>query len=138
VSELPAPAPPVNIETEPFWAATAEGRLLLLRCDDCGAVIWYPRSICPNCRSSTTSWFEASGRGIVYSYTVVRRGQGRWREAAPYVVAYVELEEGPRLLTNIVDCDPDEVRIDMAVRVRFDPTGEGPALPRFVPDPSAH
>jgi len=138
MSELPAPAPPVNIETEPFWAATTEGRLLLLRCDDCSAVIWYPRSICPNCRSSATSWIEASGRGTIYSYTVVRRGQGRWREAAPYVVAYVELEEGPRLLTNVVDCDPDGVGIDMAVRVRFDPTGEGPCLPRFVPDPSAH
>lgn len=131
--ELPTRAPGVVPETEEFWAATAEGRLLLRRCDDCGVVIWYPRDLCPACHSRSTSWTEASGDGVVYSFTVTRRGQGRWRGAAPYVMAYVELAEGPRLLTNIVDCDPDTVHIGQAVTVVFHDTGEGTALPRFRP-----
>jgi hypothetical protein len=129
---LPAPAPQPNLETQPFWDATAEGRFLLLRCEN-GHVIWYPRFLCPVCRSTETSWSEASGRGTVYSYTVVRRGQGPYAQAAPYVVAYVELEEGPRILTNLVDVAPDEVRIDLPVEVVWHDTGEGTALYRFRP-----
>lgn len=128
---LPTPVPPVNPETKPFWDATAAGQLLLKRCTDCGTVIWYPRAICPDCHSTATEWFEASGRGRVYSYTVARRGDGAYREAAPFVLAYVELDEGPRLLTNIVDCDPETVRIDQPVEVVFHDTGEGRALVRF-------
>jgi uncharacterized protein len=131
--ELPAPAPVVNVETRPFWDATAEGRLLLVRCDGCGETIWYPRGICPACRSTATSWFEASGRGEVYSFTVVRRGQGAYRDAGPYVLAYVELEEGPRIMTNIVGSDTAAVRIGQPVEVVFHDTGAGSALPRFHP-----
>lgn len=131
--ELPTRAPATGPETDEFWAATAEGRLLLKRCDDCGAVIWYPRDVCPDCHSRSTSWFEAGGTGTVYSYTVTRRSQGRWRQATPYVFAYVELDEGPRLMTNVVDCDPDTVHIGQRVTVVFHTTDEGPALPRFTP-----
>jgi len=132
-TDLPAPSPHVTFETAPFWEAATDGRLVLPRCDECGTVIWYPRQLCPDCGSTTVSWFEASGRGTVYSFTVVRKGQGPYREAAPYVVAYVELEEGPRMMTNIVGCDPDAVRVDMPVRVTFAPTEKGTALPRFSP-----
>ena len=129
---LPAPAPVKLPETEEFWAATAQGKLLLRRCDDCGTVIWYPRPYCPACASLSTSWFEASGRGSVYTYTVVHRSvvEG-YREAVPYVLAYVELDEGPRVMTNIVDCPPEEVAVGMAVRVVFEDTGDGSALYRF-------
>ena len=96
-TELPAPAPAVNPETKEFWDATAEGRLLLKRCLDCGSVIWYPRAFCPECASMRTEWFPASGRGRVYSYTVNHRTEGAYKDAAPLVLAYVELEEG-RLL----------------------------------------
>lgn len=130
---LPTPVPPVNPETKAFWDATAEGRLLLKRCTACGHVIWYPRAICPDCHSTATEWFEGSGRGTVYSWTVARRGDGAYREAAPFVLAYVQLDEGPRLLTNIVDCDPESVRIDQPVEVVFHDTGEGRALVRFRP-----
>lgn len=133
-AELPTTAPLVNAETRPFWDATAEGRLVLPRCDACGLLIWYPRAICPSCHGTSVTWTECSGRGSVYSYTVTRRGaSGRWAAAAPYVLAYVELEEGPRLLTNVVGCDPDDVHVDLPVEVAFAPTGEGPALPRFRP-----
>ena len=136
---LPNIAPRPNLETQPFWDATAEGRLLLKRCDapGCGAVIWYPRSICPVCGSLETSWFEASGRGTIYSCTVTRKGQGAYRDAGPFVLAYVELEEGPRIMTNVVDCDPHSVHIGQAVEVTFHDTGQGSALPRFRPRPAS-
>jgi uncharacterized OB-fold protein len=136
VTTLPAPAPTPSPETAEFWSATAEGRLLLKRCNDCATVIWYPKALCPQCHSMDTSWFDAAGTGHVYSFTVSRRGEGAYREAAPYVLAYVELDEGPRLMTNIVDCDPETVSVGQRVRVVFDDTGEGSALIRFAPDPS--
>jgi uncharacterized OB-fold protein len=121
------------METEPFFEATKEGRLVLPRCDACGHVIWYPRLFCPSCGSQSVSWIDASGRGVVYSYTVTRRGQGAYREAAPYVLAYVELDEGPRVLTNVVGCDPSSVTVGMAVTAVFDQSESGPALLRFAP-----
>lgn len=129
---LPAPAPQVNPETEPFWSAAAQGRLLLKRCPACSAVVWYPRSMCPECGGGGTDWFEASGRGTVYSSTVNHKGEGGYR-GGPYVLAYVELEEGPRVLTNVVGIDPGEVTIGMPVRAVFAPTDQGTALVRFEP-----
>ena len=133
---LPAPAPFVHPEVKPFWEATAEGRLVLPKCLECDTLIWYPRPFCPNCASTRVDWIAASGRGSIYSFTVNRRGQAdlaAYREAGVYVLAYVELEEGPRVMTNIVDCDPDSVRIGQQVEVVFHDTGQGTALPRFRP-----
>lgn len=134
-SELPAPAPKVNPETKPFWDATAEGRLTLKRCNSCGQPIWYPRSLCPECGSFDTEWFDASGQGTVYSFTVNHHGYGPY-SGMKFVIAYVELDEGPRMLTNIVGVDPAEVSIGQRVTVVFDDTGEGSALPRFRPVPA--
>lgn len=134
---LPAPGPAVNPETEEFWTATAAGRLLLKRCLDCGSVIWYPRAICPECSSLRTQWFAASGRGRVYSYTVNHRGEGAYRDSAPFVLAYVELEEGPRVMTNIVGAEAAELAVGLPVEVAFHDTGEGCALPRFRPGRAA-
>jgi len=131
---LPVPTPAVSAEAEEFWAATAEGRLLLRRCDDCGTVIWYPRAHCPACGSQRTSWTQASGKGTVYTFTVVHRSMLEgFRDALPYVIAYVELEEGPRVLTNVVECDPASVEVGMPVSVVFHDTGTGRALFRFRP-----
>ena len=134
MSDLPARPPLPNAETQPFWDATAEGRIELPRCGDCDLVIWYPRSICPDCQSTDLTWQSMSGAGTLYSYSVTRAGGGRaWREHLPFVVAYVRLDEGPTMLTNIVDCDPDDLEVDMAVTAVFDDTGEGNALVRFRP-----
>ncbi|MEH6503871.1 MAG: Zn-ribbon domain-containing OB-fold protein [Cycloclasticus sp.] len=129
MSQLPAhnSAPQSNIEIQPFWDATAEGKLLLKKCNACGEIHYYPRSICPFCFSDDTVWIEASGEGIIYSYSVIRRAE------VPYVIAYVTLQEGPTMMTNIINCDIDSVRIDMAVTVSFVDTGEGTALPMFTP-----
>ena len=121
------PAPPTNPETAAFWDAAAEGKLLLKRCTACRELHWYPRALCPFCGSDRTEWIEASGRGTVYSYSVFRRAP------IPYAIAYVTLAEGPTLMTNIVDCDLDAIRIGQAVRVTFKPTEGGPPVPMFSP-----
>jgi uncharacterized OB-fold protein len=130
---LPVPAPERTPEGDPFWSATADGHLLLARCDACGVVIWYPRAMCPNCGTTSVSWIAASGFGTVYSFTIVYRGTGLYRDAVPYVIAYVELFEGPRVLSNIVGCEPEQVHIGQPVRVVFSDTGAGSALYRFRP-----
>ena len=129
---LPVPTSWPSLETQPYFDAASEGRLSLPRCDDCDFVIWYPRTRCPECGSNNTSWFDASGKGTVYTATVVRKGLGRWRESSPYVLAYIELEEGPRVLTNVIDCDPDAVTIGSSVTAVFVDAKEGPPLLRFT------
>jgi uncharacterized protein len=130
---LPVPAPATNPETLPFWAATATGRLLVKQCQDCEHLIWYPRAICPKCASMRTDWLEVSGRGSVYSYTVNHRGEGAYQGSPPFVLAYVELDEGPRLMTNIVEASAADLAVGMPVEVVFHDTGQGAALPRFRP-----
>lgn len=130
---LPNPTVYPTLETQRYWDATEEQRLELPRCTECGHVIWYPRELCSECGSTDIEWFEASGTGVVYSYSITRRMPGRWGRVAPFVLAYVELDEGPRMMTNIVDCDPEDVEIGQRVEVVFHPTEEGPAIPRFRP-----
>jgi uncharacterized OB-fold protein len=119
--------PPVNPETKPFWDAAANGTLLLKKCNACGEVHHYPRALCPFCFSDKTEWLAASGRGTIYSYSVMRRTE------VPYVIAYVTLEEGVTMMTNIVDCDPDTVRIGQRVKLSFRPSDGGPPVPMFTP-----
>lgn len=129
--ELPAPEPPVTPETERFWNATLEGELLLRECGECGRLYHYPRKHCPDCASSNTEWTASSGRGTVYSFTVSHQAGDEYGDATPFVLAYVELEEGPRIMTNIVNCEPDSVSIGQSVSVVFHDTGGEAALPRF-------
>lgn len=133
MTSLPAPVPTVAPEAAPFWAATAEERLLLPRCDDCGLVFWWPRVICPSCHRGRLSWLEATGRGTVYSFTVTARGTDEYAGVGEYVLAFVELEEGPKMLTNIVECDPRGIEIGQEVEAVYCATGAGPALVRFRP-----
>jgi len=132
--EKPRPAPVPDADSAPYWHAARQGRLVVQRCDDCGAVQLYPRDRCLSCRGPL-SWVEASGRGTVYSFTVIRQNHSRpFRNWIPYVVALVDLEEGPRLMTNIVDCDPEDVSVGMAVRARFEPVSEEAGIALFAPD----
>ena len=127
-SERTIPAPEPNPETKPFWDAAAEGKLLIKRCRACGEAHYYPRTLCPHCFSAETAWQEAKGEGTIYSYSVVRRGA-----PVPYAIAYVTLAEGVTMMTNIVDCDLDTVRIGQRVRVVFKPSEGGPPVPMFTP-----
>lgn len=115
-----------NPETGHFWREAAEGRLVVKRCAACREHHWYPRSHCPHCGACETEWVEASGGGTIYSFTVLRRGGGQ-------VPAYVTLDEGVSLFTNIVDCDPDGLSIGQRVSVRFRPGENGVAAPVFRP-----
>ena len=127
-------APEIDWETRAYWEGAGRGELVLQRCGSCQVVQHRPRGFCVSCLSDDIEHFVASGRGKVYTYSVVRQNQmPRFRDAVPYVVAYVQLEEGPQLLTNIVDCDPDVVSIGMPVRVDFVSTEGGLGVPRFVP-----
>ena len=114
-------------ETQAYWDAVEDHRLLLKTCADCGRAHYYPRSHCPFCFGANTRWREASGRGEVYSYSVANRAD------PPYVVAYVKLAEGPMFLTNIVGCEPARVRIGQAVQVTFARDAQGRTRPYFQP-----
>ena len=133
MSTLPNPAPTVTQANAAFWAATAEGRFQLQHCNECDTVLWFPRRHCPSCWTENVSTFDASGKGVIYSFTVIRKGAMAYKEAGPFVIAYVELAEGPRVMTNIVECDVETVKVDMPVEVVFHDTGQGNALYRFRP-----
>ena len=118
--ELENPRPIADWETRGYWEGAGRGELVLQRCKACGTVQHRPRALCVTCLKSEIEHFVASGRGVVYTFTVTEQNQvPPFRDAVPYVLAYVELEEGPRLLTNVVGCAPDEVRIGMPVRAEF-------------------
>ena len=120
------PAPRVLPESLAYWQAADEGKLLVKKCNACGEVHHYPRDICPHCLSSDTVWQQAAGTGTVYSFSTMGQGE------AAYTLAYVTLEEGVTLMTNLVDCDPAKVAIGDKVRVVFKPT-DGHAVPMFTP-----
>lgn len=132
-TSLPVRPIEVTSEARSFWDATAAGQLVIPRCTECATTIWYPKGFCSSCGSPSIEWIVASGNATIYSFSITRKGAGVWAEHSPYVIAYVELAEGPRVLTNIVGCAVEDVRIGMPVRVVFDPTDEGPAVYRFRP-----
>jgi len=122
------PAPSVNLESRPFWDAAAEGRFLIKRCTACGKAHWYPRANCPFCFSGETVWEESPGEGVIYSYSVMHRSP-----TGPYAIGYVNLNEGPAVLTNFVGCDLSTLAIGQKVKVQFQPTEGGPPVPVFAP-----
>jgi uncharacterized protein len=133
-TQLPSPAPYISPEVKEFWDATAEGKLRIPKCDKCSLYVWYPRPFCPSCGSTDVTWTDLSGKGTVYTFTAVHRsGVPGFRDQLPYVIAYVELEEGPRVMTNIVGIEPDQVTVGMPVSVVFTDTGKGNAIFRFQP-----
>lgn len=127
---LPRPAP----ESAPFWEAAKGHRLELPRCNACGK-FWFPPSrSCPHCLAADFAWTPVSGRGTVFSFVVFHRVyHPAYEGEVPYVVALIALEEGPRMLSNVVGIAPDDVRCDMAVKVVFDDVADGVALPKFTP-----
>lgn len=128
----PRPVPEVTPDSEDYWAAAAEGRLLVSECADCGLVVHYPRPVCPDCFGDA-EWREASGAGEVYTFAVGRSLSGWPEEWLPAVVGYVELDEGPRVMTNVL-ADPDDVEIGTRVEVDFVPTErDDVAIPVFRP-----
>jgi uncharacterized OB-fold protein len=128
------PLPRIDEESKGFWEACQRRELYLQQCRSCGARRYYARALCPACLSDDTQWVRCSGRGSVYTYTVTYQNQAAgFRDQLPYVLAYVELEEGMRLLTNIVGCSPETVYVGMPVVVDFEDATSDITLPKFKP-----
>ena len=128
-----APLPQPTPESKPFFDALREHKLLIQRCSDCEHAYYYPRPFCPECLSANVAWEEASGRGRLYSFVINYRAAPGF--VSPYVIAVVELEEGPRMMTNLVGVEPDPelVRCEMPVEIIFDDVTTDVTLPRFRP-----
>jgi uncharacterized OB-fold protein len=132
--EYNKPFPNVNRDSKEFWAGCKSHELRFQKCKTCGHVRWPPSILCPMCYSKDTKWIVAEGKGRVYSFAVYHVAyHPGFENDLPYVVADVELEEGPRLLTNIVGCRPDVVKCDMPVEVTWEDITEECSLPKFKP-----
>jgi uncharacterized OB-fold protein len=127
---LPQPSP----DTKAFWEGCREHEIRIQKCGECGRLRWPPAFLCPGCLSKHAQWVAATGRGTVYSYVVYHVAyHPAFREDLPYVLALVELEEGPHFVTNIVGCEPGAVSCGMAVEVIWDDVTETVSLPKFRP-----
>ena len=127
---IPLPRP--TALSRPHWDGCREGVLRVQRCGGCGSYVFIPQAVCTECQTDALEWVESSGRGSVYSHTTVHRPP-RPEFDAPYVVAIVELEEGWHMLTNLVDCAPEEVAIGLSVEVDFREISDEITLPCFRP-----
>jgi uncharacterized OB-fold protein len=126
--------PTIEEESRPFWDAAREGRFLIARCGACGEAHHYPRPFCPSCWSDDVSWEAASGGATLYTYsTVFMNDLPPFRDRLPYVAAVVDLDEGPRVMTNVVGCAPEDLTIGMRLRVDFQPLTDEITAPVFRP-----
>lgn len=124
----PIPSPTAEVGTEPFWEGSKNGKLMVKFCQSCKQPHWYPRTLCPFCFGDT-EWKAASGKGTIYSFSIMQRGNPN-----PYCIAYVTLDEGVTMMTQIVDCDLESVRIGQQVEVVFKASeGDTHQVPMFKP-----
>ena len=123
-----SPAPVLYPDNAEFWAGTAAGKLLVRHCASCGKPHWYPRPQCPFCMGDQTVWKQSTGMGSIYTFSVCRRVGPQ-----AFVIAYVRLDDGVTLLSNIVDCDFDAIRIGDRVRVVMQASESGVMVPMFTP-----
>jgi uncharacterized OB-fold protein len=136
VTEYAKPLPnPLHRETSrPFWEAARRHELSMQRCTACGRLVWYPREVCPFCLSSALEWVTLSGRGRLHSYTVIHQpANPAFREDVPYIYAMVEVEEGPRIISNVVDCAPEAASIGMPLVAVYDDVTPDVTLVKFRP-----
>lgn len=132
MTHAPLPAPIANADSKPYWDAAREDKLVLPHCRSCGHTFFMSRHQCPKCWSDDLAWKQASGRGTVHSFSVVRRASlATFAARTPYVLALIDLEEGPRMMTNIVGENAMETRIGDAVTVCFEECADGAKLPQF-------
>ncbi len=129
------PLPKATPDTEPFWQGCKEGKLTLPRCGDCNLLHYYPRAICPHCWSRSLTWEELSGKGTLYSYVISHRPAPGFQEETPYAIAIVELDEGPRMMTNLtgVDQTPESLVLDMPLEITFEDVTEDVTMFKFQP-----
>ena len=127
------PLPTIVGETRPYWEMCKRGQLMVQRCDSCQEYQFYPRGIGANCWSNDIQWVASSGRGTVWTFTVTYQNRTTGFDQGPYVLALVELEEGVRMFTNVVECAPGDVKIGMPVEVTFVQATDQITIPYFKP-----
>ena len=128
---IPASMIQQDSDSRPYWEGLAQGELRIQHCNACSEAVFYPRSICPHCHADSLSWIVTSGKGTIYSYTVAHQGFGPFVEDIPFVVAIVELEEGVRMMSRIVDTPRERITVGAAVKVTFESVGDDLTLPYF-------
>jgi uncharacterized protein len=136
MSEYAKPLPQPDPITEPYWDSLKAHAMRLQRCGSCGRFVFFPRALCPFCFSDALTWTPVSGRGVVHAFTVPHRHPSpAFQPDLPYVVALVELEEGPRLMTNLIDVPPDpaQIAVGMPVEVVYHDVTPEVTLPKFRP-----
>ena len=134
MKERQRPLPEVQPFSRPFWDGTRAHKLLIQHCRDCDSLIFYPRRECPECWSTNLDWKESSGKATLYSYSVTYEGvEEKFADDLPIILAWVDLSEGIRMTTNIVDCDTEDVYIGMELEVAFRPMTDEVTLPFFRP-----
>ena len=127
------PIPQPDNVSAPYWAAARDGRLLVQQCPQCGNRQWYPRALCTRC-GAEPEWLECAGSGVVHTYTVIRQmGMEGFRDEVPYVVAMIDLDEGPRVMGNVVDIDVVDMRIGLSVEVVFVGVADDVGIPQWRP-----
>lgn len=128
------PLPHIDEESRPWWEAVQRHELYVQKCRNCGDLRYHPRALCTNCMSSRTEWVRCKGTGKIYTFTVTNQNQAAgFRDSLPYVMAWVEVDEGLKMLTNIVDCAPEQVKIGMPVEAVFDDVTPEVTLVKFRP-----
>ncbi len=130
-AQLPASMLQQDSDSRPYWEGLAQGELRIQRCDACARAVFYPRALCPHCFSERLLWIVASGKGTIYSYTVAYQAFGPFATETPFVVAIVELEEGVRMMTRIVDASRERITVGATVQVTVASVGEDFTLPYF-------
>ena len=132
MADVDRPLPQPTGLTQEFWDACQRGELRIQRCNACGAYRHYPQAMCAACNSMDWEWSQVSGRGVIHSYTVAHQAfHPHWAEKVPYVVATIELQEGVRMVDDMLDLDPEAVEIGAPVEVYFEPMSETITLPKF-------
>ena len=134
MSDYAKPIPTPSEDSRPYWEATKTHEMKLQQCRACGAFRFPPAEVCPECTSEDYEWKPVSGKGRVFSFVIYHRAyHPGFQEELPYVVAVIELDEGPRMLSNVIGCKPEEVRCDMPVEVTYEDITDEMTLPKFRP-----
>lgn len=134
MEEYKKPLPIITKLSKVFYEGCKQNKLLYQQCGDCGQIIFFPKYLCPNCMSHNLKWKESKGKGKIYTYTVTYDyGPQEFMQGGPFSLALIDLDEGFRMMSNIVDCDFNEIKCDMPVEVVFDPVTAEITLPKFRP-----
>ena len=134
MKHITRPLPTITADTEDFWKSTHDHAMKLQKCNNCGRFWYYPGPVCHYCSARDWTWTEVSGKGTIYSYSVLERAKGNpYENDVPIAIILVRLEEGPVMMSNLFDYEPSELAIDAPVTVTYEDVNDEVTLPVFLP-----